>query len=123
MKNDPPNTIAPAVRAADTAMNPITTPMNNSPLPKGPCHPYSIQHNGIVGGQMRSGSWKMVNHLSQQPRRTAAFDELLEPVYDDVNHLADSNAFGSLCRDANQFFQAHGIPWRAHVKKGLVYLE
>ena len=72
---------------------------------------------------MRTGSWKLVKHLWQQLDRAATFSDLLQPVYDDPEHIADASAFGSLCKAATKFFKEHGIPWRAGTKKTVVFLE
>ncbi len=64
-----------------------------------------------------------MNYLWDQPNHTATFADLKLPVYDDPEHPADHDAFGSLRRAANSFFIAHGIPWRVHIKMRVVYLE
>ena len=117
------NIVALAEPALDPPMKSITTPRRDSPLVDGPCHPYSWRQDGQTTGKMRTGSWKMVKHWWQQPELAATFGDLLQPVYDDSNHIALADAYSSLCREANKFFKEHGIPWRAHTKKAVVYLE
>ena len=61
---------------------------------------------------MQPAAWKMVQFLWKQVSRSATFDDLKLPVYEDREHEADEDAFGSLRRAANSFFQSHHIPGR-----------
>lgn len=99
-------------------------PESFSPPIDGPCHPYTWRRNGqCIADTLQPAAWKLVNHLWQLCDRAATFADLLIPVYEDREHEADHNAFGSLRRAANRFFAKHGLPWRVHVKKTVVYLR
>ncbi len=90
----------------------------------GPCQPYTWRKAGnSIGYQMQPAAWNLVNYLWDQWDRSATFADLKLPVYDDPEHPADHNAFGSLRRAANNFFRKHGIPWQVCLKKRVVYLD
>jgi hypothetical protein len=112
-----------AERGGEPPMKLVAITRSDPPRVDGPCHPYSWRLDGKTIGKMRTGSWKMVAYLWQQLDRAATYVDLLQPVYDDAEHVADANAFGSLCKAANKFFKEHRIPWRAGTKKAVVYLE
>jgi len=76
----------------------------------------------IIQETMQPAAWRMVNYLWQQQDRSATFDSLKVPVYEDAEHIADADAFGSLRRAANGYFEAHGVPWRVGIKKTVVSL-
>jgi hypothetical protein len=71
---------------------------------------------------MQPAAWKMVDFLWKQPTHAATFDDLKVPIYDDADHLADTQAFGSLRRAANKYFNKHGIPWLVGISKTVVSL-
>jgi hypothetical protein len=112
-----------AERGREPPMTLVAITRSDPPRVDGPCHPYSWRLDGKTIGKMRTGSWKMVAYLWHQLDRAATYVDLLQPVYDDAEHVADANAFGSLCKAANKFFKEHRIPWRAGTKKAVVYLE
>lgn len=89
----------------------------------GPVKGYCWRFNGLVVSGFQPAAWKMVDHLWNTENRCASFEDLKGPVYDDTEHLADSNNFGSLRRAANKFFEQHEIPLRASVKKNFVTLR
>jgi len=79
------------------------------------------RHNGeVVKDTMQVGAWKMVKHLWEQDDHTACFDELIVPVYNDTEHIADENAFGSLRKAANKFFSVNAIPLSVSLNKATV---
>lgn len=91
--------------------------------PDGPCQPFTWRVNGdSVAGEMQPAAWRMVNELFSTEGRSASYDELKLPVYRDAEHVADGNAFGSLRRGANDFFEKHNIPYRVSIKKTTVSL-
>src|SRR4051812_44041991 len=77
-----------AERGREPPMKVVTAPRSDSPRVDGPCHPYSWRLDGKTIGKMRTGSWKMVTHLWQQLDRAATYGDLLQPVYDDPEHVA-----------------------------------
>ena len=90
----------------------------------GPCGNHQWRQSGkVLTGTMQPAAWKMVNHLWGQPDKAADFDDLKVPVYDDPEHLADANAFGSLRRAANSYFRDNKIPWSVAIKKTSVSLQ
>ena len=96
---------------------------NNAPEPDGPCADSRWRNNGqLLKGHMRAGAWRMVNHLWEQPHKTARINELLEPVYGDRSYPISKEAFRSLCRDANRFFNKRNVPLRASTSNGSVTL-
>ena len=107
---------------ADSEMNQIA--VGDRHLADGPCQPYTWRKNGKqIDDLMQPAAWKMVNELWSRQNNAAEFADLKRPVYDDSEHTADENAFGSLRRAANRFFAAHDIPWRVCIKQRLVYLR
>jgi hypothetical protein len=113
-----------AERIRETPMKSDAIPRSDPPLADGPCHPYTWRHAGIpVDDHMQPGAWKLVDHLWKQQDLAATFDDLKHPVYDDREHTAGDEAFGSLRRAANKFFKTHGISWRISIKKKIVHLS
>jgi hypothetical protein len=98
--------------------------VGNAHLVDGPCQPYTWRHRGKrIGDLMQPAAWKMVNDLWSRRNKAAEFADLKRPVYEDPEHTADANAFGSLRRAANKYFAAHDIRWRVCIKQKLVYLR
>jgi len=90
----------------------------------GPCGSCKWRHNGVESsGTMQVGAWKMVKYLWGQADYVATFDDLIVPVYDDANHIADENAFGSLRKAANRFFRDNSIPLAVSLSKATVTLQ
>ena len=65
----------------------------------------------------------MVDFLWSRLDHAASFDDLLQPVYGDLEHTADASNFGSLRRAANGFFRKHKIPWCIRIAKTMVSLR
>ena len=92
----------------------------------GPIDGYRWLHNGTrfgVDTPMQPAAWRMVAELSKREGASAPFDDLIEPVYSDRNHIADAIAFGSLRRAANEFFDTNEIPLKVSIKSGVVTLN
>ncbi len=90
----------------------------------GPCGIGQWRHNGVVlTGTMQVGAWKMVKCLWEQAGHVASFDDLIVPIYDDSEHIADEVAFGALRREANRFFSKYSIPWSASLRRATVFLK
>jgi hypothetical protein len=94
-----------------------------APLPDGPVEGYRWRHLGeIITEEMQPAAWRLASALWAKPDRSSPFDDLIEPVYQDPEHLADSDAFGSLRRAANGYFRLHGIPLQVTLKRGVASL-
>jgi hypothetical protein len=82
--------------------------------PDGPAGVYQWRLNGrLILKTMREGSWRLVKFL--YPEGSATFDDLAEPINGDREEVPDSISIGSLRRDANSYFNAHGIPYKVSV--------
>jgi hypothetical protein len=89
----------------------------------GPCGVHQWRKgNHVITESMQPAAWRMVSYLWQQPDKSAMYDKLRAPVYDDREAQADNNEFGSLRRGANRYFTEHGIPWQVIIKKRVVGL-
>lgn len=90
----------------------------------GPRNPYTWCHNGkVIKDRMRPAPWRLVNFLWSSDDKTSHYDAIAEPVYEDANHVFDSQAVGSLRREANEFFDKHGVKWRVSIKGTIVFLK
>ncbi len=124
MNDNTINIVALTEPARDSPMKLVAIPRSDSPLADGPCLPYTWRQDGNpIDDQMQPGAWKLVDHLWKQRGHAATFAELKPPVYDDREHTAGDDAFGSLRRAANTFFNKHGISWRVCIKKKVVHLS
>lgn len=82
----------------------------------GPVDSYKWRHAGLVTEDMlQQKAWLMCKFLWRQLDRVATFDELKTPVYQDREHPAGRDSFGSLRRAANNYFKSHSIPLKVSV--------
>jgi len=92
-------------------------PGSDPPAPTdqdGPCHPYTWRHKGqkLPDNSLQRATWNLVNHLWNDPERTATFDELAEPVFGDHSAEPDGYQIGKQRTLANKFFSGQGISWK-----------
>lgn len=89
----------------------------------GPVEGYRWRHNGkVIDDEIQPKAWKLVAFLFSKANRTARFNELGEPVYDDRNHVPTDHAVGSWRKAANRFFTKHILPYEVSIKQGTVSL-
>jgi hypothetical protein len=89
----------------------------------GPTGQYQWLKNGVpIMAKMEPTPWRMCKCLWNADGMAAEFDELIESVYNDPEHIADRGTFGSLRRQANKFFGANGIGLRVTLSKTRVAL-
>jgi hypothetical protein len=101
----------------------LNTPAEQHAESDGPVVGFRWRRNGeLIEGTMQPAAWRMVNHLWKQPDRSASFDGLKVPVYDDSDHVADASNFGALRKAANKYFRVNSVPLRITIKKTAVSL-
>ncbi len=106
------NPAEPAPTAA-TIETQSETKTPKQPKPDGPIGTSGFRWQKKEKTGLRPDSFQLVSHLWKAIDRTSTWDDLAEPVFDE--HEGDyvtSNRLGSVRRDANQFFQTHGFPFK-----------
>lgn len=90
--------------------------------PDGPAGNCQWRHNGeLIAEQMRVGAWRLANYLF--PSGSIQFDDIPAVAFDDHGRICDGSSAGSLRRDANAYWDKHGIPLQFSVKKGTITLS
>jgi hypothetical protein len=90
----------------------------HEPQPEGPCDGYGwINLGQRIQDEMKELPWRMVNYLWSLKGKSCKWEQLAEPVYGDEEYVIDGEAIPSLRREANRFFDRHGIPWKVTVQK------
>jgi hypothetical protein len=91
----------------------------------GPKLPNAFVWKGESHQPLPRTAFRLVNYLWVQRSRTARFDDLAGPVWGDHAKMVTSTMAGSARREANRFFESHGIPMTVsvHAKNECVSLQ
>ena len=89
---------------------------------EGPSPPDKFSFNGTAYSVPRPMVFKLIEHLWRSRGRTSRIDNLAEPVWGDHGGSVDDSSLGSVRRDANKFFEEHGLPFRVRTKSRCVSL-
>lgn len=85
----------------------------DNPTSGGPITPDGFFFQGKRYGKLQPTPWRLVNYLWHQRNRTAEYNDLARPVWnDDDMEQVGENAFGGARRIANQFFRTNDIPFQ-----------
>jgi hypothetical protein len=89
----------------------------------GPVAPYWFWWNGQRYQVQKPLIWRLIDFLWQAATRSAEFEELAEHVWQDRNVELTEGTTGSARREANQFFNEHGIPLKVRLSARRFVLE
>jgi len=93
----------------------------NDPAPTdeadGPIEPDCFMFCGVMYRGLARKPFRALEYLWDSQNKTAAFDELGVPVWED-HKIPDEEAIRGLRRELNNFFRANAIGWHASVKTG-----
>ena len=88
--------------------------------PDGPIQPFGFRWRGEEFEGLPPLPWRLINHLWQQEERSASFDELGKPVWDDQEAPFEpdfsGNRFGPVRRDANKWLKENNLPFKVTSK-------
>jgi hypothetical protein len=91
--------------------------------PDGPFDPYGFRWDGQEYHGLAQIPWRLLAFLWRQEKRSARFDELAEPVWQDRTEAVDSRNFGSSRRDVNRWLKSKSIPLRVRSKSNIAFLD